>query len=186
MLELNFSPFPILITERLILRKVEMSDAPEIFFQRSDENMIQYLDRASAKSIDEAITFIKLITDNESKNESVTWALTLKGDNKLIGTICFWRIVPEHFRAEIGYVLHTIYQGKGLMQEAMESVLQYGFSTMKLHSVEANVNPKNTASINLLERNGFIKEAYFKENYFYNGQFLDSAIYSLIAPDSKE
>jgi ribosomal-protein-alanine N-acetyltransferase len=162
-----------------------MSDAPGIFFQRSDENMIRYLDRAPAKSIDEASTYIKNIIESESKNESISWALTLKGQNKLIGTISFWRIVFEHYRAEIGYVLHTNYQGKGLMQEAMESVLHYGFSKMKLHSVEANVNPSNVASIKLLERNGFVKEAHFKENYFYNGQFLDSAIYSLIATDSK-
>ena len=68
------------------------------------------------------------------------------------------------------------------MDEAMKGVLQYGFETMKLHSVEANVNPGNNASTKVLEKNGFVKEAYFKENYYYNGKFIDSAIYSLLTP----
>ena len=64
----------------------------------------------------------------------------------------------------------------------MKVVLDYGFNTLKIHSLEANVNPGNAASIKLLERNGFVREAYYRENYYYNGHFLDSAIYSLINP----
>lgn len=69
-----------------------------------------------------------------------------------------------------------------MMQEALAAVLNFGFRTLQLHSVEANVNPGNTASIKLLERNHFIREGYFRENYFYNGRFLDSAVYSLLTP----
>ncbi len=66
------------------------------------------------------------------------------------------------------------------MQEVLTAVLDYGFKQMHLHSVEANVNPDNKASMKLLERNGFIREGYFKENFFFDGKFLDSAVYSLI------
>lgn len=113
-------------------------------------------------------------------NESIIWAITQKGDTKLIGTICFWNIIKEHYRAEIGYSLLYDFQGKGIMQEAMSAIIKYGFEKMNLHSIEANVNPANESSIKLLERNDFIKEAYFKENYFYDGKFLDTAIYSLL------
>jgi ribosomal-protein-alanine N-acetyltransferase len=67
----------------------------------------------------------------------------------------------------------------------MVAVMEYGFGTMKLHSLEANVNPDNKASIKLLERNNFIKEAHFKENYFYDERYLDSAIYSLLNQSSE-
>ncbi len=184
MLEVNFTPFPLIETERLLLRQVEMSDSNEVFFQRSDETILKYLDRAPAKSIDDASVFIHSITESQNRNESITWGIELKSEKKLIGTISFWRLVKEHYRTEIGYVLHTKYQGKGLMQEAMMKILEYGFKEMKLHSVEANVNPDNSASIKLLVRNGFVKEAYFKENYFFDGKFLDSVIYSLINPQS--
>jgi ribosomal-protein-alanine N-acetyltransferase len=100
-----------------------------------------------------------------------------------MGTIGFWRIQKEHYRAEIGYLLHPSWQGKGIMREALKAVLDYGFQAMKLHSVEAHVNPSNASSIGLLEKCGFVREAYYRENYFYNGQFMDSAVYSLLAPE---
>jgi ribosomal-protein-alanine N-acetyltransferase len=68
------------------------------------------------------------------------------------------------------------------MKEAIRELLDYGFTHLKLHSVEANINPANQASEALLKSVGFIKEAYFKENFYFNGQFIDSAIYSLVKP----
>jgi ribosomal-protein-alanine N-acetyltransferase len=120
--------------------------------------------------------------DSLQKNEGITWGIALKNHNVLIGTIGYWKIVKEHYRAEIGYLLHPEYQGKGLMQEAMSAVIDYGFNTMQLHSLEANVNPGNADSIKLLEKNNFLREAWFRENYFYNGKFIDSFIYSLLTP----
>lgn len=182
MLTLNFTPFPVLHTERLLLRQTEETDAEEIFFLRSDPQMLKYLDRLPAKSIDEAIAWIKMINDNVVKNDGITWAVTLKNEPKLIGSISLWNIQKNHYRSEIGYVLHTAHQGKGLMNEVMGAVLDYGFRQMNLHSIEANVNPNNAASIKLLERNNFVREAYYKENYYHDGKFLDSAVYSLITP----
>ncbi len=182
MLSLNFTPFPTLHTDRLVLREIGYDDAQEIFIQRSDPRIMTYLDRAPAVSVEEVKdNFLKKIIEALANNQGITWGIALKGESKLIGTIGFWNIMPEHYRAEIGYTIHPDHGGKGLMQEAMKVVLDYGFETMKLHSVEANVNPDNAPSIKLLERNGFVKEAHFKENWYYNGRFLDSAIYSLVA-----
>lgn len=186
MLNLIFNPFPLITSKRLLLRQITDSDVHEIFFLRSDEEVMRYLDKAPAKSLDDAYEFIKKITELEKNTDAVTWAITLKDDPKLIGTICLWNIQKEHYRAEVGYNLHPSYWGKGIMQEAIIEVINYGFEVMKLHSIEANVNPGNTASIKLLERNNFTREAYFRENYYYNGKFLDTAIYSLLAGDHKK
>jgi ribosomal-protein-alanine N-acetyltransferase len=180
MLNLNFDPFPLITTDRLFLRQIEKSDVNEIFFLRSDEKVMKYIDRSPAKTIDDAYEFIQKITEHEKNNDAVTWAITLKSNSKLIGTICYWNIQKEHYRAEVGYVLHPDYWGKGIMQEALLKVINYGFKVINLHSIEANVNPGNAASIKLLEKNKFVREAYFKENYFYNGKFLDTVIYSLL------
>jgi RimJ/RimL family protein N-acetyltransferase len=182
MLTVNFNPFPLLSTGRLLLRKVIKEDASEIFFLRSHKSVMEFLDRPVAKSIEDAHQLIRKIDDSLIANEGITWAITLKNRSALIGTIGFWKITKEHYRAEIGYLLHPRFQGKGMMQEAFTAVLDYGFKVMYLHSVEANVNPGNLASIKLLEKNNFTREAYFKENYFYGGKFLDSAIYSLLTP----
>ena len=181
MLPINFSPFPELLTDKLLLRKVDKSDFNEIFFLRSDTRVMKYIERTPAKTSDDAFKFIEMISKQEKNNLSITWAITLKGNSKLIGTICFWNIIAEHYRAEIGYVLHPDYWGKGIMQEAITEVINYGFKKMNLHSIEADVNPDNSSSIKLLEKNNFIKEAHFNENYYYEGRFYDSAVYSLLA-----
>jgi [ribosomal protein S5]-alanine N-acetyltransferase len=180
MLTVNFHPFPVLSTERLILRRVSQNDVNEIFFLRSDNRVLKYLAKEPAKSISEASLFIKKINELENNNDGITWGIVLKKEEKLAGTICYWNITKEHYRAELGYALHPDLHGKGIMQEAVSEILAYGFTIMKLHSVEARVDPLNGSSIKLLERNNFIREGHFKEDYFYNGKFLDTAVYSLI------
>lgn len=183
MLSLSFSPFPQLQTERLLLKQIQEKDASALFVLRSNTDVVRYLDRAPAASVEDTIAFIGVLTNFLQKDEGITWGIFLKTDpGVLCGTIGFWQIQKEHYRAEIGYMLLPSKQGKGFMHEAIQTVLQYGFESMKLHSVEANVNPENKASIKVLERNGFVREAYFKENHYYNGKFSDSAIYSLLTP----
>ena len=72
------------------------------------------------------------------------------------------------------------YHGKGIVSEAVKEAVNYGFQVMKLHSIEAIIDPDNHASAKVLEKNGFIKEAHLKENEFFNGRFLDSVIYSIL------
>jgi ribosomal-protein-alanine N-acetyltransferase len=159
-----------------------MEDAPEVFFLRADPGVLKYIDRDPANSLEEIQHFIQMLTDNVNNNTGIAWAITLKGDDKMIGSIGLWRLIKEHYRAEVGYVMHPDHYGKGIMHEAMMAIVDYGFNGMHLHSIEANIHPGNLASQRVLERAGFIREAYFRENYYYNGVVSDSAIYSLIAP----
>ena len=164
----------ILSTERLILRPLEIQDDQEIFFLRSDEEVNKYLVAPIAKSIEDARAFIKKINTGISNNDCAYWGITLKNNNKLIGTICIWNISLEENKAEIGYVLHPDLQGKGLMQEAIVKVIDYGFEIMKLRYLEAVLNPDNAKSIALLKRNGFE----------YEGELDNAVVYKLINPDN--
>jgi ribosomal-protein-alanine N-acetyltransferase len=184
MLEINFNPFPDLITDRLILRRIADTDAEAFFVLRSDERVMQYINRPRAQTMADALDFIARVNRGIDENEGINWAICLKGHPTPIGVISFWRIIKEHYRAEVGYMLSPTHQGKGIMQEALTSILNYGFRVIGLHSVEAHVNPLNEASIKLLERNGFQREAYCRENFYCDGHFLDSAVYSLLAPQS--
>jgi ribosomal-protein-alanine N-acetyltransferase len=182
MLELNFSPFPEINTERLLLRRIRDADATEILFLRSDETVMKYIDREKPKSQEEALAFIQKVNANIDKNESIMWAIALQHKpDTLIGNIGFWRIINQHYRSEIGYMLHPGFWGKGIMKEALLAAVDFAFKQMKLHSIEAHINPGNTASATLLEKTGFIREAYFKEDFFFRGEFIDTAIYSLLA-----
>ena len=185
MLEIELNPFTNLHTERLLLREVQETDAPEIFFFRSDDRIMQYLDREKLTSETEALEFIGRYKKAILENEGINWGICLQNSNKLIGTIGLWWFIKANHRAEIGYSLHPDFWNKGLMHEAMQAVLDYGFKTLKLHSVEANINPQNQASRKLLEKHGFVQEAYFREDYYFQGKFLDSVIFSLIDPATR-
>jgi ribosomal-protein-alanine N-acetyltransferase len=131
------------------------NDENEIFVLRSDERVLQHIDIPKAETIDDARKFIEKINSFISNNESILWAICLKNDNTLIGTICFWNINKENLVAEIGYILHPDFQGKGIMQEAANEIIDYGFTKMKLKAIVADLNVNNAKSIKLLEKTGF-------------------------------
>lgn len=158
MLNTNFTPFPVLKTEGLILRQLGLNDSNEIFALRSGEKVNEFIDRPKTITTEEAIQFIEKIASSVQKNESVYWAITQKDSHRLIGTICLWNISTANFAAEIGYELNPSFQGKGIMQEALTTVISYGFEQMKLQTIEAYTHPGNLRSARLLEKNGFIKK----------------------------
>ena len=177
--EFNFSPFPELRTERLLLRRLTTNDAEDMFFLRSSEVVLRYIGREPAKSIADAEDFINKINKGVDENESILWGITLLSDEtKIIGTICLWNLQKEHYRGEIGYLLHPGHWRKGIMKEAINAVVNYGFTVLKLHSIEALLKPDNIASSSVLEKTGFIKEGHLKENFYFKGEFSDTLIYS--------
>ncbi len=180
MLELKYDIFPILETERLRLRQMTMDDASFMYELRTNERVNMYTDRAKMKTLDEAVEKMKTIIDMVDNRNGIAWTIELKKSNQPIGDISFWRLIKEHYRAEIGYSLLPDFWEKGYMTEAAKCAIEYGFTKLNIHSIEANVNPKNIASFKLLEKLNFVREAYFKENYYHDGKFLDSAIYSLL------
>ena len=156
MLKIKFQPFPEIKTSRLILRRLKLTDAPEFYFLRSDKGVLRYIDRKPAKSVAQTRTFMKSLFKFEKKNEGINWAITLKGNDKLIGYVCIFNIQKDHHRAELGYILHPTFQGIGIAKEAVEAVLKVAFTKFKLHSLEANINPKNKASLKLIKRPMFL------------------------------
>jgi ribosomal-protein-alanine N-acetyltransferase len=160
---INFTPFPMLTTEHLVLRQITNEDLNEFFILKSDERLLKGYN-GRAKTYEEARRFLQRINDEISSNEWIDWGITLKDENKLIGSICFWNINEEQSKAEIGYELMFDCQGKGIMSEAVKTVIKYGFENMKLDLIEALPYYDNTKSIKLLERNGFTRSGSFKED----------------------
>jgi ribosomal-protein-alanine N-acetyltransferase len=155
MLTLNFTPFPVLTTQRLILRQLVREDEEAIFALRSNEQVNRFLERTPAQSMEDARLFIQKINKGIQDNESLYWAITLREDGQLIGTMSLWNITAETDMAEIGYELLPPYQGKGFMQEAFSTVIEYGFGTLQLQTIEAWSRTDNAGSIKLLEKNHF-------------------------------
>ena len=181
MLAFNLSPFPTLHTSRLTLRQMLSTDAPEILALRSNHQAMRFIGKEKLTSIQEAHDFINLINHAWQYNHGLTWAVCLQQTNKLIGHLGFWRLIPEHHRAEIGYMLHPDFWGKNMMSEALEAAMTYGLQVLNLHSIEANADPENAGSIRLLEKHGFVREGYFRESYLVGNEFKDTASYSFLS-----
>jgi [ribosomal protein S5]-alanine N-acetyltransferase len=162
---MNFLPFTNLTTERLFLRELQLTDAHEIFLLRSNKEVNELIDRATATSIDEAHRFINMIISNQLNNESFMWVITLKDEPKLIGTIVYWNIAKEKDQAEIGYELLPQFHGKGIMQEALLKVIDFGFKTLRLKTIVAEPKSNNQPSIKLLEKCGFLKTDETEDGY---------------------
>lgn len=156
--ELNFLPFPVLVTERLSLRRIRPEDEHDIFALRSDETIHAFLDRPLAKHVSDARQFIHKINDGIADKKWITWAIVLNETGKLIGTICLWNFISADSKTEIGYEILPTHQGQGLMQEAVAAVIGYGFKHVELDTIKAVIHPDNIKSIQVLEKNGFIKE----------------------------
>ena len=157
MLQPNFSPFPTLTTRRLILRKLKYEDEQEIYELRTNEEVNQFLDRERAKSVEDARKFINKILKGIFDNEAILWAINLNDNDRLIGSVVYYNISIKDSRGEIGYELNPAQQGKGIMQEALEPVIQFGFEQLGFETIEAWPTEKNTRSIQLLEKFDFKK-----------------------------
>jgi len=180
MLKLQFTPFPELRSERLNLRQVLESDIDEVCELRSDEETMRYIPRHLAQTREHALEHIHQINQEIDTNKSINWGISLAGSDKLIGLIGLVRIKASSHRAEIGYILHQNYRGRGIMTEALGTILNYAFNTLDFNSVIAVIDPNNESSKKLLERNRFKKEAHLRENILYQGEFRDTAIYGLL------
>src|SRR6516164_5567094 len=119
--------FPELQSIRLKLRSLEDKDLTALYALRSNEQVNRYLDRPPARSVEDAQAFISKIRDAIAGNQSFYWAITLKDQPGLIGTICIWNLSADRKSAELGYELHPDYQGKGYMDEAIKEVIGFAF-----------------------------------------------------------
>jgi ribosomal-protein-alanine N-acetyltransferase len=161
----NFAPFPVLKTGRLTLRLLTSGDDKKIFALRSDVNVNKYLNRNASKTIDDAKNFIKAINENIQRNDSLYWAITLNGTDKLIGTICLFGFSNDNLKAEIGYELLPAFHGKGIMQEATTEVIDFGFQNIGLKSIEAFTHSENQSSTRLLEKLNFKRDSSAEDNF---------------------
>lgn len=184
MIEFCFQPFPELTTERLLLRQIVPDDATALYQLRTDEAAMRYIGRPRPQSVEEVTEgFIRQITEGMGRNESVAWAICLRHDPELIGTIGYHRADPANHRAEIGYMLAPASWSQGFMSEAIGPVIRYGFDEMGLHAIHGFVEPANVASSALLRKFGFSKEGYFRDYFYFGDAYQDMEMYNLLDTD---
>src|SRR4029453_7914456 len=144
-------PLPIIEAERLRLRSVEQSDIEQIYDIFSDPKVMRYWSTPPIQTIDEAVSLFQEIEQSNLQGTYLKWGVALKPADKIIGTVTLFNLDQTQGRAEIGYAQAQAYWGQGYIHEALQALLSYAFNDMNMHRLEADVDPRNGASIKTLE-----------------------------------
>jgi ribosomal-protein-alanine N-acetyltransferase len=178
--------FPVIETERLVLRPLAPTDLEFVFRHFSDPEVTRYmLDEEPLSDIRQAQELIDFYAQPDGKNYN-RWGIARKENGALIGTCGFHKWNRRSARAEIGYDLTPAFWGQGVMTEAVSAMLWNGFGRMGLNRVEAIVYPENIASVRLLTHLGFSREGVMREYYRLGGRFYDHALFSLLRREWEE
>lgn len=176
---MNFNPFPTLETNNLLLRKMDENDRNDIYEMRKDPRMNEYTDSKEDENISETTAYIEKMNKGIDENKWIIWAIEHKLTQKVIGSISIWNMNDELKSGELGYGIIPSFQGKGLMKEALQSVVKYGFTVMKLKEIVAYTEENNHASLRLLESCQFIEIDKVKEDGYYKKQVFQMIVYRL-------
>ena len=151
----GFSPFPEFTSNRLIIRKLQSTDAAALYRLRRNEEVNLYTPITPPENIAVVDLFIIQLNDNIDKQKAIFWAIAGRENNELIGSICLWNLDPSLNKAEIGFNLFPNFWNTGIMSEVMPFILEYGFEIMQLDSIDGWTDAHNIASISLLQKFGF-------------------------------
>lgn len=159
--------FPRLETDRLILREVTQDDRYGIFRNFSDKDVAKWFFEEPYSEIEQADEIIQAFINEFEQGKGLTWAITLKGSNEFVGT-CGYGEIEIDTCGEIGFDLAKEHWGKGLMSEALNAIIDYGFDMFGLGKVEAHTYSTNSRAIRLLRNLGFQLEDVGDDSHYFS------------------
>lgn len=177
---IHSATLPTLPAGRVVLRWLTGADIPALFTIFSHPEVMRYWSSAPLKDLGEAQALLEGIQDSFRRKELYQWGVALKAGDKVIGTCTLLHLDPRNRRAEVGYALGRVYWGQGLMSEALGALFDYAFTTLGLHRLEADVDPRNAPSLRILERLGFQREGMLRERWLVGEETQDSLLLGLL------
>jgi RimJ/RimL family protein N-acetyltransferase len=177
---MDWQTLPTIVTPRLTLRWISNDDVDALFEVFSNAEVMRYWSTPPLADRDAAVALVNEIHDSFERQVMLKWGVARLADNVLIGTTTLYNLDFNNRRAELGYALGRDYWGQGYMQEALQALLGYAFETLDLRRLEADVDPRNKASIQTLERLGFQKEGFLRERWEVAGEIQNALFYGLL------
>ena len=175
--------FPVIETERLTLKPLVIDDSDSLLGIFSDPEVMRYWNTAPWTTIQDAIDFINESNDSMQRQESLILGVYPKSTGELAGKCILFSYDKESKRAEIGFGLGRYSWSKGYVNEAGEALIQYGFNSLRLRRIEAEIDPNNQSSAKALEKLGFSREGLLRQRWEVNGIVSDSAMYGRLISD---
>ena len=183
---MHWERLPTIGTDRLSLRWISPADTDAFYAIYSNPEVMRYWSTPPLADRESAAQLITKIEADWKSRAILKWGIARLTDNQLIGSITLFNLDFDHRRCEIGYALGRAYWGQGYMNEALNAVLKFAFEDLKLHRIEADVDPRNANSIKTVERLGFQREGYLRERWQVNGEIQDAYFYGLLRPEWKQ
>lgn len=178
-----FSRLPVIETERLLLRKLTMRDASDMFRYCQDKEVARHVLWEAHTSILETRAYIRYNLYQYRSGEPASWGIVLRETNRVVGTIGYMSYNADNSTVEIGYSLAREQWGKGLMTEALLAVIGETFRTLKVHRIEAMHFTDNPASGRVMEKCGLIHEGHMRERICCKGVFRDVEMWGILRKD---
>ena len=177
---MNADTLPIITTPRVVLRWISEDDIDGLYDVFSDPRVMRYWSSGPLANREAAAALQREIAAGNESNSMFKWGLALRDSNVVIGTSTLFNLNLDNGRAELGYAMGSAYWGKGYMNEALKALVSHAFGVMNLRRLEADVDPRNAASIRTLERLGFQREGFLRERWHVMGEIQDALFYGLL------
>ena len=171
---------PILETDRLILRKLTMRDAQDIYSYSRDPVVARHVLWDANTSIYDTRGYLRFMLRKYRMGEPASWGIEWKATKQVIGTIGFMWIQHENASAEVGYSLSRKFWNQGVMTEALQELIHYGFTSLNLNRIEAQHETDNPASGAVMRKCGMTKEGTLRQRLLNKGKFVDVDLYSIL------
>jgi len=173
--------FPTLTTERLLLRETADRDVHAIFKLESDPVAMRYWSKLPIRDLAEARATLERAKRFFPERTALRWSIARLEDDEMLGHVSLFSFSEQNRRAEIGYGQLREHWGQGFMHEALSAVVEYAFGSLGLIRIEADVDPRNSASLRSLERLGFAREGLLRERWQVGEEISDSVLLGLLA-----
>ena len=175
-----FDRFPVLKTDRLILRQLNENDVNGIYNFYSDPVALKYVPRNLFTERIEASDKIKFFDALFDDRKGICWAISYKEKQDIIGIAGFFEIDKAANKAELGYGFLQGNWGKGVGTEILKTLTDFGFQAIQLHKIYAYIHPDNSSSIKVVGKFGYKREGLFKDHDFAQNKYFDTAVYTKI------
>ena len=177
---MDANSLPVITTPRVVLRWISEDDVDSLFEIFSNSQVMRYWSSGPLANREAAAEMQREIAEGNENNTMLKWGLALRESNKVIGTTTLFNLSLSNGRAELGYAMGHAHWGKGYMNEALRALVAYAFEDLHLRRLEADVDPRNNASIRTLERLGFQREGFLRERWHVEGEIQDALFYGLL------
>lgn len=178
-----FGRMPTMLTQRLILRPVRMSDAQDLYEYSRDPEVARHVLWDAHTSIHQTRAYIRFLLRQYRTCAPGTFVIALRDTGKAIGTIGFMWVQPDNRSAEVGYSLSRDYWNRGIMSEALAAVVAFGFTRLNLNRIEAQHECDNPASGQVMRHAGMRLEGTLRQRIYNKGRFADVNLYAILKSD---